>query len=98
MWNHVKDVYKRQDQEDNKWSAPFPSETLFESFSLAASDNAPTARSTKGPYEEKTSFVSIVDGFIVSDNITVESCENLDLGFAYTYHLQMPKLFNADVR
>lgn len=74
------------DQEDNKWSAPFPSDTLFESFSLAASDNAPTARSTKGPYEEKTSFVSIVDGFIVSDNITVESCENLDLGFAYSDH------------
>ena len=82
------------EEEDNKWSDPFPSETLWESFALYASDNAPTARSTFEPYNEGSSFVSVVDGFLVSDNINVESCENLDLNFAYSDHNPVVLNFN----
>ena len=44
-----------------------------------------TTRYTNEPYT-KDSFVVILDGFIVSDNIEVSRVSNIDTGYKYTDH------------
>lgn len=59
-----------------------------ENFSFAVADNVPTCRllnaSYSGNYEE--SQVYVLDGFIISDNLQLESIENIDTGFEYSDH------------
>ena len=61
---------------------------LPEHFSFAVSDNVPTCRLLNGPYSGnyQDSQVYVLDGFIISDNITLENVENIDVGFEYADH------------
>lgn len=45
----------------------------------------PTCRNADGPYNENQ-FVITIDGFIVSDNITISSVAVIDTGFEYSDH------------
>lgn len=51
-------------------------------------DNVPSGRSLDRAYdkEDSTFLYYLIDGFIVSDNIKVNSIENVDLGFEYADH------------
>ena len=46
----------------------------------------PTTRTNEQPYKSGMNYTTIIDGFIVSPNITVEEVRGLDLGFAITDH------------
>lgn len=67
---------------------------LSEHFQVIASDNAPSCRNNDIPWEEGKTFVTTVDGFILSDNIELLSHENMQTkegklgtdGFAYSDH------------
>ena len=48
--------------------------------------NAPTCRSTDIPYEKGVNYTTVLDGFIVSNNIEVNLIENIDLDFMYSDH------------
>ena len=76
--------------EDYTWAQPFPTELLPEGISLVSSldADAPVAscRNADRPYEPGTSFTLTVDGFLVSDNVTVLGCEVIDEGFAHSDH------------
>lgn len=48
-------------------------------------DPIPSCRNADGPYNDEQ-FVLTVDGFIVSDNITVSGSNVYDLGFKYSDH------------
>lgn len=62
-------------------------EDLPEGFSFAANDNLPTCRSLAEPFDSiENSQTYIIDGFIVSDNISVSDVEVLDVDFAYSDH------------
>lgn len=71
------------------WAQPFPIEQLPEG--LVRCDNytdgkvEPTCRNCDIPYEEGN-FTIIVDGFIVSENVTVSYLENVQAGFKYSDH------------
>ena len=70
------------------WCEPFPDDILPLGLSKCTQytgDLVPTARYTNEPYNEN-SFTVIVDGFIVSDNISVLSVKNIDRSFEYTDH------------
>ena len=70
------------------WCEPFPDDILPLGLSKCTQytgDLVPTARYTNEPYNEN-SFTVIVDGFIVSDNISVLSVKNIDRAFEYTDH------------
>ena len=72
------------------WAQPFPTEFLNGKnltlvSSLDESNPIPTCRNADGPYSEEQ-FVLTVDGFIVSDNITVNSCAVVSEGFLYSDH------------
>lgn len=59
---------------------------LAEGFDLVASINAPTCRGADIPYEKGVNFVTVIDGFIVSDNVRVIECATVDTDFAYSDH------------
>ena len=74
---------------DFGWAQPFPEELIPEGFSRAISYTdgvyKPTCRDCDIPYEEGN-FTIIVDGFILSDNVTCVKVENVVTGFEYSDH------------
>ena len=45
-----------------------------------------SCRDTAAPYEKGKTFEVTLDGFMVSDNVEVVSCEVIDAGFAVSDH------------
>lgn len=76
--------------DDYTWAQPLPTQMLQGTgLTLAApfdsADPVPSCRNADGPYHEGQ-FVITVDGFIVSDNVTVNYSRVIDTGFAYSDH------------
>lgn len=77
-----------------EWAYPFPRESLPEGFRMAIDDVAGgtedtvhnTCRSADEPYNEETTYTVTLDGFIISDNVIVESYSHMDLGYEYSDH------------
>lgn len=70
------------------WAQPFPESLIPEGFSRATAYGdvlVPTCRNCDKPYEDGD-FTIIVDGFITSANVIVESVVNVDAGFEYSDH------------
>lgn len=72
---------------DFGWARPFPAELLPDGIRRCTDYQklTPTCRNCDLPYEEGN-FTIIVDGFLVSDNVTAVSVENVSTGFAYSDH------------
>lgn len=74
--------------ESFSWCAPFPDAVIPEGFHKCtdyAESIVPSTRNTDIPYSVE-SFVVILDGFIISDNIENTYVQNIDTGFQYTDH------------
>ena len=70
------------------WAQPFPTNLLPAGLSRCVNYTAPltpTCRNCDVPYEEGN-FTIIVDGFIVSDNVTCNTLENVQTNFVYSDH------------
>ena len=71
------------------WAQPFPEELLPEGIrrctDYEGDELQPTCRNCDEPYKEGN-FTIIVDGFLVSDNVTVSRTENVQTGFEYSDH------------
>ena len=72
------------------WSQPIADGTFDDTGLrlIPPADNAtpvPSCRYADAPYAPGQ-FVTVVDGFIVTDNIAVKACEVIDTGFAYSDH------------
>ena len=84
-WNHLLDNSKFTDDLPD-WVATIP-DTLFESgFSLAYDTTVNTVRSDETPYEAGVTFETVIDGFLVSPNIQVDSVVGSDLSFENSDH------------
>lgn len=72
------------------WNQPIPEGTIPEGLTLVDSldedDPIPSNRIADGPYVKGKTFVSTLDGFIVSDNVKVLSCGVIDDGFRCSDH------------
>ena len=83
--------------EGQTWAQPIP-EKLFEGTSLSLvapfneSDPTPSCRNADAPYNS-AQFVLTVDGFIVSDNVTVVRSDVIDLRFEYSDHNPVEMVF-----
>ena len=74
-------------QKQPSWAYPLTDGDLPEHFSIAASrEGTGTCRSAEIPYTPGVNYVNVLDGFIVSDNVRVNSVRNIDTGFAYSDH------------
>ena len=70
------------------WIAVLSDEDIPEGFSIAKAENrmeVSTCRSADIPYTEGVNYTAVIDGFIVSDNITY-SAKHIDNGYAYSDH------------
>ncbi len=85
----------REETEENapEWAYPFPREGLPEGFSLAIDeirDSEDVAhnscRSAGEPYNPETTYTVTLDGFIVSDNVSVNFYQNMDWGYEFSDH------------
>jgi endonuclease/exonuclease/phosphatase family metal-dependent hydrolase len=76
--------------DDDLWAAGLIDEEDFdESLQFVMDNSTPTCRSLDQPYagSDKDNFqYYMIDGFIVSSNLNVESVETMDLGFESTDH------------
>lgn len=74
------------------WAKPFPRESLPKGFRMAIDAALPeniahdTCRLADKPYDEETSYTISLDGFIVSDNITVNYYHHMDWGYELSDH------------
>lgn len=81
-------------QTDANWAKPFPTQLLPEGMALSYDllskeehDNRkPSCRNADKPYEEGESFVTMVDGFLISNNLELIEINTIDTGFAYSDH------------
>ena len=76
-----------------EWANTFPRETVPEGFGMAISYAKgveqiahDSCRSAEEPYQEDQTFTITLDGFIVSDNVTVTDYQHMDLGYQYSDH------------
>lgn len=59
---------------------------VAEGFKIYASLNAATCRGADIPYEAGVNYSTVIDGFIVSDNVSVISEGTVDTAYAYSDH------------
>ncbi len=79
---------------NENWAKPFPSELMPVGFQVVydqlsdeeRSTLTPSCRNANEPYNEETTFVTMVDGFIISDNVKLNQVETVDNGFLYSDH------------
>lgn len=71
-----------------EWVSVLTQEELAEGMQMVLAENGlevPTCRGADIPYEKGVNYVTVVDGFLVSDNVRA-SAENIDTDFAYSDH------------
>lgn len=68
---------------------------ILPSMKVGTSDNAPTCRDADIPYlgYENDVYKSVIDGFIVSQNIEIISVTNIDNAFLYSDHQPVEMVF-----
>ena len=80
----------QREYDAGNWAQPIPEDT-FDGFNVSLiapldeGNPVPSCRNADGPYHQGQ-YVLTVDGFLVSDNVTVTSSDVVDLGFAYSDH------------
>ncbi|MEG2770388.1 MAG: endonuclease [Oscillospiraceae bacterium] len=78
----------KSEQQVPPWIVKFDEKDLTEGFTLVTATNdqtVPTCRGCDIPYTKGVNYVSVVDGFIVSDNISA-TAENIDEDFVFSDH------------
>lgn len=84
-----KDVFNESYSEEYSWAAAFPDDLIPEGISkvtdYASGMVTPSCRNCDVPYSDEC-FTVIVDGFMVSDNITPTYVDIIDNGFLYSDH------------
>lgn len=77
-------------QEIPEWVFQLDEEDIPSNFNFAAATDDPTCRSTDLPYVKGVNYTVVLDGFIVSDNVTVNNVTNLvngsSVNFEYSDH------------
>ena len=59
---------------------------ITEGYSIAASLNTSTCRGADIPYEKGVNYTTVIDGFIISDNVTIIDERTVDTDYAYSDH------------
>lgn len=59
-------------------------------FTVYAANNEPSCRDCDVAYESDSTFVSTVDGFVVSDNVEVKKVSTLKVGTGFLYSDHQP--------
>lgn len=74
---------------------PLPDDWIMENWNWAADKTTATNRSLKASYNRGETFTSIIDGFLLSPNIKMNSVKTLDSEFQFSDH--NPLLLNIQL-
>lgn len=69
-----------------KWLQKIPEDFTPEGFEWVADKTIPTSRTVATSYVKDENFSAVIDGFLVSPNVAVESVKGYSLEFKYTDH------------
>ena len=67
-------------------------------FTIAANINASTCRGADMPYEKGVTYSTVIDGFLVSDNVTIIEERTVDTDYAYSDHNPVIMRFKLNSR
>lgn len=102
-FNHNLKTVQRENEPE--WVHLFPRESLPEGFRMAIEEAKEqedvahdTCRDSSAPYDETTTYTVTLDGFIVSDNVVVNSYVHVDNGYWYSDHDPVLMEFTFDGR
>ncbi|MBD5131265.1 MAG: endonuclease [Clostridiales bacterium] len=78
----------KSEQQTPDWvkSSVLHKRELTSGYSIAASKEVSTCRGADIPYTEGVNFCTVIDGFIVSDNIKIIDEQTVDTQYAYSDH------------
>ena len=89
-----------EEHQEYSWNQPIPEGTIPEGLTLVApldeTNPVPSNRLADAPYVKGRTFVNTLDGFIVSDNVTVNDCSVIDTGFKCSDHNPVTMEFVLD--
>ena len=75
------------EQQTPEWAYPLTNEMVADGFRVVATkEGTGTCRAAEIPYEKGVNYLTVLDGFIVSDNVKTVSIENLDTDFEFSDH------------
>ncbi|MGE0627324.1 MAG: hypothetical protein AB7O43_05820 [Hyphomicrobiaceae bacterium] len=77
------------------WVHAMPEGTVPEGWQMVIDPERPTVRTLQKPYVAGENYVTIIDGFLVSPNVSAEAVRTIDLGFAYSDHHPVVARFKA---
>lgn len=69
-----------------EWIQKLPDDFLQDGFKIYADAETPSNRTVAKPYVDGENLKSVIDGFLVSDNIEVKSIKGTDYNFRYSDH------------
>ncbi len=97
-WNHLLAPHQMDDPifmaNWPDWLMPLPDDFGRENYDWAVDTNVFTVRDNATPYRKGKSFVTVIDGFIVSNNVKVHRVEGHDLDFTYSDHNPVSLVFS----
>lgn len=89
-WNHLLSEKPEEFRARNSANWPFWLQILPQNFlpefQWAFDEKVPSNRTMDAPYNPKTTFVSTIDGFLVSPNIRILDVQGHDLNFEFSDH------------
>jgi endonuclease/exonuclease/phosphatase family metal-dependent hydrolase len=68
------------------WVADFPEDLLSTGWKIAADDRVASVRTLHKAYQKGENYTCVIDGFVVSPNVTIDKVATLDLGFQNSDH------------
>ena len=84
------EIFQNNSDEEYTWLQPFPKNELPKDLQVATltetTTPVPSVRNLDKPYKKGESFVALIDGFIISDNVENISGKVLDEDFNYSDH------------
>ncbi len=87
-WNSIldDDLHFKYTEKPEEFYVPLPKDWLPEGWKFYYDKNVPTNRSVRAPYKKGETFVTIIDGFLVSPNVIVFQVKGIDLDFENSDH------------
>lgn len=76
----------RTEEKYQFWIRDFSRELTPDRWKWGVDPSVPTVRTAHKPYVEGENYRLIVDGYLVSPNVTIEAVEAIDLGFQFSDH------------
>ncbi len=91
-------TYFKSEQQTPEWvkNSVLHNSELADGFTIAASINASTCRGADIPYTAGVNYSTVIDGFIVSDNVSVIEEYTVDTDYAYSDHNPVVMKFALD--